>query len=105
MCQGLETQQHVSSPCCYCLFGGDLTRWSGWDVLKWWHESENNDKAISWLKTIYVLINIPNIVMFVKEQWRRGVVIVAGNPGVPRDNLYPTRTKPVPVYMGTGFCG
>ena len=25
MCQGLETQQHVSSPCCYCLFGGDLT--------------------------------------------------------------------------------
>ena len=46
-------------------------------------------------------------------EWRHGggamspllLVIVAGNPGVPRDNPYPTRTKPVPVYTGTGFCG
>ena len=33
------------------------------------------------------------------------IVIVTGNPGVPRDNPYPTRAKPVPVYTGTGFCG
>ena len=35
----------------------------------------------------------------------REVVIITGNPGVPRDNPYPTWTKPVPVYTGTGFCG
>ena len=39
------------------------------------------------------------------KQHPQDLVIVAGNPGVPRDNLYPTRTKPVPVYTGTGFCG
>ena len=30
------------------------------------------------------------------------VVIVTGNPGVPRHDPYPTRDKPVPVATGTG---
>ena len=32
-------------------------------------------------------------------------MIVAGNPGVPRDNLYPTRTKPIPIYTGMVSAG
>ena len=35
------------------------------------------------------------------SQGKTRVVIITGNPGVPRDNPYPTRH----FYMGTGFCG